>query len=284
MDRFHYSLFLSFLLLTAACSNRIQQENTLTVSIEPQRYFTERLVDTLFSVTSMVAPGTNPETYDPAPAQIAQLVHSKAYFCIGPIGFEDAWLDKLKKNNPRLPFFDNSQGVEWIVAGHNDSHNHSHPDPHIWTSPREAAIIVRNMYGALSEIDPDNEPLYRKNLENVLKEIDETARTVQSYLDNATQKAFIIYHPSLTYFARYYGLTQYAMEFDGKEPTPEQLKQLIGLAKEKNITTIFIQQEFDQKNAELMSRETGCRLVTINPLSYNWSEEIIRIAKSLSDE
>jgi zinc transport system substrate-binding protein len=284
MRKFFYSLFLLFMLLTGACSRQIQQENILTVTIEPQRFFADRLVDTLFSVTSMVASGINPETYDPSPAQIAQLAHSKAYFCIGPIGFEDAWLDNLKKNNPGLPFFDNSRGVAWIVSDENGGHKHSHPDPHIWTSPKEVAIIVRNMYESLSEIDPDNEPLYRKNLESLLKEIGETAKTIQSCLDKSAQKAFIIYHPALTYFARDYGLTQYAMELDGKEPAPEQLKKLIDLAKEKKINTIFIQQEFDQKNAELMSRETGCRLVTINPLSYNWSDEMIRIAKSLSNE
>jgi zinc transport system substrate-binding protein len=284
MSKFFYSLPLLFMLLTGACSPRMQQKNILTVTIEPQRFFADRLVDTLFSVTSMVASGINPETYDPTPAQIARLTHSKAYFCIGPIGFEDAWIDNLKKNNPGLPFFDNSRGVDWIVSGKNSSHKHSYPDPHIWTSPKETAIIVRNMYEALAEIDPDNEPVYKKNLATLLAEIDETAQTIQSYLDNSTQEAFIIYHPALTYFARDYGLTQYAMELDGKEPAPEQLKALIDLAKEKNINTIFIQQEFDQKNAELMSRETGCRLVIINPLSYNWSEEMIRIAKSLSDE
>jgi zinc transport system substrate-binding protein len=284
MNKLFYTLPLSVMLLTGACSKQIQQENILTVTIEPQRFFADRLVDTLFSVTSMVASGINPETYDPTPTQIAQLGHSKAYFCIGPIGFEDAWLDNLKKNNPGLPFFDNSRGVDWIVSEEKDEHKHSHPDPHIWTSPKEAAIIVRNMYKSLSEIDPDNKPLYKKNAESLLNEIDETAKTIQSYLDKSTQKAFIIYHPALTYFARDYGLTQYAMELDGKEPAPEQLKKLIDLAKEKKINTIFIQQEFDQKNAELMSRETGCRLITINPLSYNWSEEIIRIAKSLSNE
>ncbi|MDR2086451.1 MAG: zinc ABC transporter substrate-binding protein [Dysgonamonadaceae bacterium] len=284
MNKFYYPLVLLFTLCAGACSKQIQRKNILTVTIEPQRYFAERLVDTLFSVTSMVAPGINPETYDPAPAQIAQLAHSKAYFGIGPIGFENAWLDNLKKNNPGLPFFDNSRGIDWIVAENDDSYKHRHPDPHIWTSPKGAAIIARNMYEALSAIDPDNEPVYRNNLEGLLKEIDETAKTIQSYLDNSVQKAFIIYHPALTYFARDYGLTQYAMELDGKEPAPGQLKKLVDLAKEKNITTIFIQQEFDQKNVALMARETGCRLITINPLSYNWSEEIIRIAKSLSDE
>jgi zinc transport system substrate-binding protein len=50
------------------------------------------------------------------------------------------------------------------------------------------------------------------------------------------------------------------------------------------VKTIFIQQEFDRKNAEIIATETGCKLTTINPLSYYWSEETIKIAKALSDE
>jgi zinc transport system substrate-binding protein len=277
---------LSFLILTllcTTCSDKIGRENTIIVTIEPQRYFAEQLVDTSFLVVSMVAPGISPETYDPNPAQIAQIAHSKAYFCIGHIGFEEVWIDNLKKNNPGLLFYDNSKGIDWIVPENNTT-RHSHPDPHTWTSPQEALIIARNMFDALLEIDPANQVFYQANLENLLRKIEETDRTIRSYLDNSSQKAFIIYHPTLTYFARYYGLTQYVMEVDGKEPTPEQLKKLVDLVKEKNLKTIFIQQEFDRKNAEFLAREAGCRLVVINPLSYNWCDEMVTIAKSLSDE
>lgn len=70
---------------------------------------------------------------------------------------------------------------------------------------------------------------------------------------------------------------------DGKEPSPAQLKELVDVARANNTRVVFIQQEFDQKNAELIARETGCKLVRINPLSYNWSEEMIKIAQSLKD-
>ena len=71
---------------------------------------------------------------------------------------------------------------------------------------------------------------------------------------------------------------------DGKEPSPAQLKELIKTAKEHGVKVVFIQQEFDQKNAELIAKETGCRLVVINPLDYQWSKELIHIAKALVDE
>jgi zinc transport system substrate-binding protein len=279
--------FLLFVLFLVSCSNKVQQENIITVTIEPQRYFAEQLAKPFFEVVSLVPPGTSPESYDPTPQQMTHLAKSKAYFCIGHIGFENAWLDKLKQNNSGVLFFDNSKGIHLISESHlHESPNHpeSGIDPHTWTSPEEASIIVRNMYEALAEIDPGNLDAYKANLDRLLKEISETDRQVKSCLKTSSRKSFIIFHPALTYFARDYGLNQYAIEKDGKEPSPEQLKNLIDIARKENVKTVFIQQEFDRKNAEIIAKETGCRLMVINPLSFRWSEEIIRIAKALSDE
>ena len=275
------------ILFLFACSNKLQQENIITVTIEPQRFFVEQLVDTLFRVECMVPAGTSPETYDPVPAQMARLARSKAYFCIGHIGFEEVWIDKLKQNYPQIPFFDNSVGIPLIISGHShaagDAHEHG-VDPHIWSSPKTARVIVQNMCKSLVEIDPDNKDRYTVNLQSLLEYIDSIDETITRILQHSSQKAFIIYHPALTYFARDYGLTQYSIEADGKEPSPEQLKQLIETAKEKSIKTVFIQQEFDRKNAETIVKETGCRLIVINPLSYDWGKEMINIAKALSNE
>jgi len=280
------TLFLATVFVS--CSNRPAQENRIMVTIEPQRYFAQQLAGTLFEIITLVPPGSSPESYDPTPREMTQLARSKAYFCIGHIGFENVWLEKLKRNHPDVVFFDNSQGIDLIAGDHHHetgvSCSHTHVDPHTWSSPRQARIIVENMFAALSEIDPEHIDIYRENREKLLSEIQETDRIVSSYLEHSSQKAFIIYHPALTYLARDYGLTQYAIETEGKEPSPEQLRQLVDFAKKQSIRTVFIQQEFDRKNAEIIARETGCRVEIINPLSYHWNEEIIRIAKILSDE
>ena len=284
MRKIFFSSGLIWLLL--ACSNKVQQENIITVTIEPQRYFAEQLVDSLFQIECMVPSGTSPETYDPAPAQMAKLARSKAYFCIGRIGFEEVWMDKLKQNYPQIHFFDNSKGVSLIESGHfHGDHFHAvGVDPHIWSSPKTARLIVQNMYSALIEIDAENKDFYAANLQKLLEKINTIDETITEILQNSSQKAFIIYHPALSYFARDYGLTQYSIETDGKEPSPEQLKSLIESAKEKGVKTVFVQQEFDKKNAELIAKETGCRLIIINPLSYEWGKEMLHIAQALSDE
>ena len=281
---------LFFIVSLLSCSNRPEQENRIMVTIEPQRYFAQQLVDSLFEIITLVPPGSSPENYDPTPREMAQLARSKAYFCIGHIGFENVWLERLKSNHPQVVFFDNSEGIDLIAGDHHHHHAmdaddlHAHFDPHTWSSPRQARILVENMFAALLEIDPEHTDIYQKNRDKLLSEIEVTDRIVSSYLEHSPQKAFIIYHPALSYLARDYGLTQYAIETEGKEPSPEQLKRLVDLAGKEAIRTVFIQQEFDRKNAEIIARETGCRLEIINPLSYDWNEETIRIAKILSDE
>ena len=256
------------------------------VTIEPQRYFASQLADTFFIIETMVPPGTSPETYDPSPNQMADLARAKAYFCIGYIGFEQAWIDKLKANQPYVKFFDNSRGVSLIKTDAHayERHHHGNVDPHIWSSPKKALTIVKNMYEALVEIDPAHEAIYTENFGKLTEKITETDEKITNILKSSSQKAFVIYHPALSYFAGDYGLTQYCIENDGKEPSPEQLKKLVETVKNRGVKTIFVQQEFDRKNAETVAQETECKLVVINPLSYNWNEEMIHIAEALADE
>jgi len=270
-----------------SCTSNVKQENIITVTIEPQRYFAEQLADSLFRIECVVPAGTSPETYDPTPVQMAKLARSKAYFCIGHIGFEEAWIDKFKQNYPQIPFFDNSEGISLITSEHSHSDGHSREggiDPHTWCSPKAVRLIVKNMYKSLTEIDPANKNRYADNLQRLLEQVDSVDEKVTQLLNNSSQKAFIIYHPALTYFARDYGLTQYSIEADGKEPSPEQLKTLMEIVKEKGVKTVFVQQEFDRKNAESLAKATGCRIIVINPLSYDWGKEMLHIAQALSDE
>ena len=143
--------------------------------------------------------------------------------------------------------------------------------------------MAENMLNALVMADVENQKLYRDNFKVLRAEIIETDQKIASLLEGAPVKSFIIYHPALAYFARDYNLTQYSVEFEGKSPSPQQLKQMIDFAKEQGIRTIFVQKGFDMKNAESLAKEVGASIHSIDPLSYNWSEELIKIAEILSN-
>lgn len=263
--------------------------NFLTVTIEPQRYFAEKIGGGEFTVYTLVPAGQSPETYDPSPQQMVSLSKSRAYLQIGHLGFEQAWMQRIRDNNPRMQVFDLSEGFALITEEETEEeghHNH-HPggvDPHIWSSINGARTMAENTLKALVSLDKDNEARYRRNYDALVAEIEETGEIIRQKLSNLTHRAFIIYHPALTYFAREFNLSQLCIETDGKEPSPAQLKDLVDKAKEYQPKVVFVQQEFDMKNAEQIAGETACRLVSVNLLNYHWSRELISVANALADE
>lgn len=259
----------------------------ITVTLEPQRYFTEAIAGDKFTVVSMVPKGSSPESYDPVPQQLVALGKSKAYLRIGYIGFEQAWMDKLTDNAPHIQVFDTSQGID-LILGHNhteqETHEHFHAvEPHLWNSATNACLIAQNTYNALCKLDKANQPYYLARYDSLCRRIQHTDSLVRAQLEQpGAAKAFMIYHPALSYFARDYGLTQISIEENGKEPSPAHLKELIDLCREKQVHVIFVQPEFDKRNAETIARQTGTKVIPINPLNYDWEAEMMNVAQALA--
>jgi len=277
----------------SSCGERQIDENVVSVTIEPQRFFAEKIAGDKFIIKTVVPSGQNPEMYDPTPQQMVQVSRSRAYLKIGHIPFETAWMPSVKANSPGLDVFDMSEGMLLIEQhphdhDHADGEDHCHhshvgADPHTWSSISGAKTIAWNTLNAFTSIDKENTEYYWNNYNKLIALIDSVDMEIKTLVEPLSNRSFIIYHPSLTYFAREFRLEQLSIEMEGKEPSPSQLKRLIDASRESGAKVVFVQQEFDKKNAEVVSNETDCKLVVINPLSYNWDEEIIHIAKSLAD-
>lgn len=259
------------------------QAPSITVSIEPLRYITEQIAGDRYKVNTLVPKGSSPETYEPTPEQMMKLSGSAACFLVGELGFERTWADKLQQAAPGVPFIRTAKGIG-LMEGHAHGHGKeggNEGDPHVWTSPRCMKIIARNVCEALCRIDTAQAEYFRLRLRQTLDGIQATDDSIRTLLGGQTQRAFLIYHPALTYFAHDYGWKQIPIEADGKEPSPAQLASLIRLCKTEQVRTIFVQQEFDRRNAELIAKETGTRITVINPLSHDWTEELLKIAQTL---
>ena len=277
-------IYILTLFICFACSNTTKQtQPVITVTLEPLRYFTEAIAGDRFEVVSMVPKGSSPESYDPTPQQLVALSRSEAYLRIGYIGFELAWMEKLTANHPNMKVYDTSRGVDLIRAEghhHGDHYHEGGVEPHIWNSTRNASVIADNIYAALCELDADHQAEYRQRLDSLKQVIARTDAEVRTLLADA-DRTFLIYHPALSYFARDYGLRQISIEEGGKEPSPATLKALIETCRRERAKVIFVQQEFDQRNAQLIADELGIEIVPVNPLSHDWAEEMLRVAKAL---
>ncbi|MDZ7739582.1 MAG: zinc ABC transporter substrate-binding protein [Bacteroidales bacterium] len=288
MKKFIIPLFL--IIIAAGCGRQADgpsqdEKAVITVSIEPFRFFVEAIAGDNYRVNVIVPPGASPATYEPPPAVIRDLKDSELMIINAYLGFELAWLDKMTNVNPEAEVLELAASQDLIAA---DSHSHdgiSHHtgvDPHFWVSPVRARIIAEDIRDFLSEKDPERKDEYwlkHLQLDSVIMDTDAYIKTL---LDNATNKSFMIFHPSLSYLAMDYGLEQIAVETEGKEPSPSDLKRLIDKGREKNIKAILVQREFDKRNADLIADEIAAETIIIDPLAYDWVSSVRTIAESIA--
>lgn len=279
------------LILTALVSCNYQSPNfsekIITVSIAPFKYFVDAIGGNDFSVNVMVPPGSDPHIYEPMPVQITKLRASVGYISNGYLGFEMAWLDRFYESNHNMKKLNLGNFIEPIENEHSheshhvESHHVESADPHYWVSPkcaRDMAVAVRDF---LKKINPEGASQYDINCDSLLAKVDELDKRTQEYFEGFSGKPFMIYHPNLAYLARDYGLKEIAVESEGKEPSPSGMRELIDLSRRENISTIFVQREYDTRNARSIAAETGARLVIIDPLDEDWFASTSAIVDSL---
>ncbi|MFA5400194.1 MAG: zinc ABC transporter substrate-binding protein [Dehalococcoidia bacterium] len=286
---FRHVLFIAIaavLWMTAASCNtaapaQVEGKMGVAVTILPQREFVECVGGDKVHITVMVPPGASPHTYEVTPAQMVQLSKAGVYCKVGsPVEFELAWLDKLLAQNKDILVVDCSQGIDLIES---DDPDEPGMDPHIWTSPRNVKVMVKNICEGLSQADPQNRQYYESNRDAYLKELDELDAEMGALLNGTASHTFIVYHPAWGYFARDYGLQQLGIEQEGKEPKAAYMSRLINEARLQNIKVIFVSPEFDSRNAETIAREIGGRVVIIDPLAGDYLQNMREVAAAFEE-
>lgn len=285
--------------LTSGCKTRTADDArpVVTVTILPMRYFAEQLAGDHFRINVLVPPGVSHHNYDPTPRQLEDLEKSTVLFINGHLGFEKAWVPKMKSNYPELPIIDLSAGISLISeeggegghAGEDISkaaaagHEHEGVDPHYWMSVLEAQKLAGTMAAGLIRANPVVRQIVESNLVRLNHRLDSLAKSFNQKFSGLTHRSFMIFHPALAYFGRDYILAQHSMELAGKEPTASHFRELVDLARLEKINTIFVQKEYDQENARTLSHETGARIVIIDPMSADWFGEMEQLAEKISD-
>lgn len=258
--------------------NAATDKPVLTVSIEPQRWLAEQLVGDRMEVRSLLGKGGNPESYEPSFNHLASLEKSRAYMTVGNLGFETSLTRKVAANNPELRIICVSDSIDLIHAEHG-GHDHG-IDPHVWSSARNMRLMARNMLAALCELDPENAQAYETNYVALSQKIDSVDAACDSILSPARGEAFMVWHPSLSYFARDYGLTQLSLGAEGKEHSVSETRDLIERMRQTGAEVFLVQKDFDSSQAQALAREV--RTVVIDPMNYEWDAEMLHTARAIA--
>lgn len=263
-------------LLLYFASEKGEEENKIgvIVSILPQVEFVEKVGGERVKITVMVPPMASPHTYEPKASQLAEVSKAKIYFKVGSgIEFEKVWWDKIISMNPNIYVINASEGIEIVDK-----------DPHIWLSPKIAEKMVENFYNGIIKVDPEHKEEYRRNKEKYIEELKELDRFIRNLFEKYENRVFLIYHPSFGYFAREYNLTQLAIEEEGKEPSPSQLKKCIENARKYNLSYVYLSPQVSESYANVIAHEINGEIIKIDPLAPNYIDNMRNVAILLSKE
>lgn len=266
--------------------NKDEGKTVVTVSILPLKTFVEEIAGNDFEVNVLLPPGASPADFTLVPSQLKDIARSEIWFRIGYIGFEYSWKEKIEQVNRDMKVVNLSEGLDLISEDNLPSGEGSSTagvNPHTWLSP----TLVKQMAGRITEelllLNPGKKGVYLDNLSRFTKKVDEMDSEIRAALKEFKGREFIMFHPSLSYFAREYGLVQYSLEPGGKEPTPQRMAALVDFAKEEDIRVIYIQSDLDREQARVFAEEVNGEVVQMWPLNPAWFENLRKITELLTE-
>ncbi len=280
------TIFLLCLLFLASFSQIVAQDARALVSIAPYLEIVEKLAGKEIQVEIILPQGADAHNYDPTPKQIQRYAESQVWFMLGEC-FEKRMQTALQSQNPNLVVCDLRTDIPLIKEEH-PQHIGGY-DPHIWMSPKLMILQAKTIAKILEQVFPTTE--MKEKIQNNLAELIDELEA----LDNEIQQQFatlhkthselivLVAHPSYSYFCKEYGITQLSIEQEGKDPSAKELTHLLQEAKKLQIKTIFIQGPYPHKGAQLIAKEIGAKLVTLNPNSAHYFQMMRQIAKEFAE-
>jgi len=158
---------------------------------------------------------------------------------------------------------------------HHDSHDHDHHhdhskeyDEHVWTSPRNAILIVQALTDVLSEMNPENKEFFRENAAVYIAQLQELDAAFAEVVAQG-ERDIVIFGDRFPfrYLVDTYGLRYYAA-FSGcsaeTQASPATIAFLIEKMREENIPVVFHIEFSNLAIANTIAEDTGARLIELH--------------------
>ena len=151
-----------------------------------------------------------------------------------------------------------------VEEGHNEDAHASEIiyDEHIWTSPKNAILIVEAIKDRLSEIDSSHKEEYEANYESYRLELEELDQAFEDTVKNAKTNTIVVGDKfPFQYFVTHYGLQHYAAFpacSSEVEPSVKTMISLVDVMKSEHLGTVFYTESTNNtKVAVTICEETG---------------------------
>lgn len=256
-----------------------------------------------------------PHDYVLTPQDMQKLAKADILIING-LGMEEFIGAPLAKANYQLKIIDSSSGIKNVIKyaeiqehknGHHETahkgkhheehahkgedkydnghHNHAGVNPHLFASPRMAALLAKNIANELAKIDPAGSKLYFSNAQAYAEKMNKLAEDFSAMGKKLRNNRIVTQHGVLDYLARDTGLKVVAVvqPHAGQEPSASEMLEIIETAKHKKAGAIFTEPQYPEKIGRTIGKEAGIATATLDPVAtgpenapLNYYETIMR--------
>jgi len=275
-------LAIIILLPTTVVADRL----TVVASAFPLYDFVREVAGPAADMRLLLPPGVDPHSWEPRPSDIVLLSSADVFLYTSEK--MEPWAGNFvrtirKRDTISTEVMDSlgfSRGDERynsteVIEGGDDHAK----DPHFWLNLSFSARTVEMIGGLLANSDPENKERYVSGAREYTRKLTQLDEAFLAGLKECGTRQLVTGgHAAFGHLARRYGLEQisvYGLSPDA-EPSPRHLAGIVNLVREKNIQTIFSEELMNPRMTEVLSQETGTKIMTLNPAgnltAVQWQE------------
>ncbi|WP_428025877.1 metal ABC transporter solute-binding protein, Zn/Mn family [Arcobacter sp.] len=260
-------LILLLILLSTSVFARV----VYTVTIEPQKFFLERIGQSKIKVKTIYE-GVN-FTKELPHVHFRKFAFSDTYFKIG-LPAEEFYAQELLGFNKDIKIVDTSVNVDKIVKN-------GKVNPYIWLDPLKVRKVIDVMLETLIKNDPDNKEFFESNCQELLKELDKIFLRLKNSLFYSTN-AVMVFNDKLDYFLSRFDVRYYMAE--NKILSGPKFTEIFRLSKEKNIRYLIVDSSIDYEVYNTWSNANNMEVIQSDIYSFNWFSDLFVLSDKIASK
>lgn len=229
----------------------------------------------------LLKPGMESHSYDPSARDIVKISLCDLFVYNG--GESDRWVENILSSTDGVETFRMTACVDELYEEHvdgmqedehshdheehddHDDHDHEEYDEHVWTSPKNALLILQGLCAKAVELFPENAADYERRAAAYAERITALDESFAQLLDGEERPFIFGDRFPLLYFFKEYGLSYYAA-FPGCGSEVEPSAQTVTFLLEKLrggdvLPAVFCIELSNRKLAQTLADEAGLPVV-----------------------
>jgi len=253
----------------------------VVADIAPIHSLIAQVMDGIGTPELLISTNASPHGYSLKPSQARSLSNADIVVWVGES--LTPWLEKalrsLAGEASHLELLDiegllllpsNRDGDEHAEADqdHEYEHEQGNVDPHIWLDPTNAIVIVNAVAQKLAREDQSNAEAYLRNAAQAIRQLDDLSKSTDAKMAPLKGKRYIVQHDGYRYFEERFELGAAVPISDNHaaKAGARRLSEIRKAAADLNAQCIFGEEQLETKTIVTISRSTGTRIQTLDPM------------------